>query len=774
MSDKYDFGNLSPIEFEALAVDLVSETTGLLFESFCAGSDEGMDGRHSTATSNIILQAKHYKNSTWADLKKSARNEKSNIQSLNPSKYYFVTTQNLNSARKKEIKKILNHKSVETRNIWGRTEINARLQEHSNVEKRHIKLWLTSAAVLARVLNNNIAVFTEATQDEIERILKVFVVNPSVRHAAKILDTEHCLIISGPPGVGKTTLAQFLATEYCENGWELVAISSIDDGLAAFNSEQKQIYVFDDFLGKIKLDRASLAKDEYRISRFMKMVGKRENKRFILTTRAYIFQAAKESSEALDEPHIDLSEMVLDLKLFTREIKARILYNHLYHSDIENNAIQELLVGNTIQKIVNHRNYMPRIVQWMTDYFQIRATTPEEYPKTFLTTLDYPYKIWDKAFKKHISSNAQVLLFCMYVSKTKSYPTLGIEFDALKEFFDRAIKIFQIPQESNLRDDIFDQTLREIKSSFVVVESQKVNFINPSVQDFLLRAIEDKNVLIHLGKSATDFYVIEAIWNITQNGFQRNLVVRREISTSLLTALEAGEIKGRIGFDKGANLIGELMLISLNNNFSSFLRNGGIEKLAWTNPTKLPRLIGLLSNGKFSTLPYAQAYARLLRKQLSSSVLGENGYFDIEELAELADSFSDTDYQFSETLIDRFEVLATDEIENLDPRSLVEDTLLEFNIENWIENIESIENFLGTTDGDLKIYDLREFLNEREMIFENLEEQHLQEKKINKSTFGDKNLPSPNSAITAKFSKRERFSDQDLDTMFSSLKKPDS
>ena len=45
MADQYDFGNLSPIEFEALVADLVSADCGVRFETFPEGADGGIDAR---------------------------------------------------------------------------------------------------------------------------------------------------------------------------------------------------------------------------------------------------------------------------------------------------------------------------------------------------------------------------------------------------------------------------------------------------------------------------------------------------------------------------------------------------------------------------------------------------------------------------------------------------------------------------------------------------------------------------------------------------------
>ncbi|UIK09687.1 restriction endonuclease [Rhizobium leguminosarum] len=210
MSDRYDFANLSPIEFEGLCVDLVEAETGHRFERFAEGADGGVDGRHGRAGGDIILQAKHYKNSTWSDLQKAVKVEARNIGRLKPSEYYLLTSQPLTPSRKALLASHLGHPSVDVSRIWGRTEINALLSKHASVEKRNIKLWLSSATVLDRLLKNDIAVFTEATYDEIERILKVFVVNPSLKKSAEILHDTHCLIVSGPPGSAKRLSHRFL------------------------------------------------------------------------------------------------------------------------------------------------------------------------------------------------------------------------------------------------------------------------------------------------------------------------------------------------------------------------------------------------------------------------------------------------------------------------------------------------------------------------------------------------------------------------------------
>ncbi len=769
MTDKYDFGNLSPIEFEAMCVDLLSAETGLRFERFSEGADGGIDGRHSSTSSNIILQAKHFKDSTWSGLKSAAKRESAKVNALDPTQYFFLTSQPLTPRRKTELKKLLDHKSVNTSNIWGRTELNDRLLEHSAVEKRHIKLWLSSATVLERVLRNNVMVFTEGTHDEIERILKVFVANPSLGKAADILNDRHSLIVSGPPGVGKTTLAQVLAAEYCEEGWELVSINKMEDALAAFQQERKQVFVFDDFLGKIKLDHRSFAKDEGRITRFFEMVAKRDNKRFILTTRSYVLQAAKDVSEELDEAHIDLSELVLDLKVYTREVKARILYNHLYHSDISEEAINALISGNSVQKIVDHPNYMPRIIQWMTDHLRNKDIVPAEYPMRFLEALNNPHKIWDKAFKKHISTSAQLLLYCMYFSKFESYTNPGINPEKLKLFYDRAFNKSKMAKAENLRESNFEETLREIKSSFIIVDGARINFINPSVLDFLSREIDDIQVLELLSSAVPKYDVAASLWETANKRFQSKPAFASKIAISLQNAIQSGEVSGRLPLDELASFVGGLLLASNNAEFIKFIRENGLVDAFWTNEIELFSLIEDLEEGRFRQLPHAAAYARLLRHQLYNYLTKREYVFELEELATLANSLTNSFVEFPDSFIESFRDAVSEAMDAIDPNDPSNREKWDNTLGEWLQNIEQIESYIPDCVDIWKKQEIEDIALGLEQAELAEMERHRDERALSRSSASGGN--SEMNERHNQHGSQPQFSNDDLGTMFSSLKK---
>lgn len=771
MSDTYDFGNLSPIEFEALVADLLGEELSITFETFSEGADGGIDARYTSAEGDIIVQAKHYRGSTWSDLETAAKTELPKIVALEPKIYHFVTSQKLTPKRKRKLANHLEHPSVKTKNIRGMAELNALIKKHPNVEKRNLKLWLSSSAVLQRLLTNDIAVFTEATLEGITRTLKVFVENPSLPRAAKILNEQHCLIVSGPPGVGKTTLAQVLVAEYCDDGWELVALNSIEDGHRAFLPDKKQVFIFDDFLGTIKLDQNALSRDDNKIAKFMDLISGRSDKRLLLTTRKYILQAARQRSEALDTDTLDLKEMILDLDVYSREIKARILYNHLYHSGLGEEYVHALMEANLLPKIVDHPHYMPRIVEWMTNHLRFKQTSPEEYPDKFMAALQNPKKIWEKPFRDHISPEARILLYCMYFSTRTDYWDTGFDLTELKPFFENALHAFSVLRDGSLSETRFQDALRELNSSFVFLKSGKVDFINPSIQDFLARQVDDTALLNNLAVSVPTFRHLTALWRSGEARFKNNKKKKSQLAKSILSAVLNNEIDGRMALDTIAFALGDMLLLSYNFEFIDFVRSGGLSNELWIDEFDLPNLIDELIFGRFSGLPHAQSYGRLLRTKLYKYLSEREFILDVEELGMLAENLNMYREDMPNCIREAFEEAAEESIDSLRPFNIKTESDPETTVSDWLDQIDKIDSYLGLQVHSSKRNELDEFIGGIQWEYAQEMEKHKEEGWLRRSTAAKSGLSTPVAPSISNARPKDGFSDAHLTSMFESLRK---
>jgi hypothetical protein len=220
--------------------DLVGCELGVRFEAFAAGPDGGTDGRHAMCDGAIILQAKHYVGSTYSALKSKMSRERASIDRLSPARYILTTSRALSPENKRELAGIIGPSLQSEADILGPGDLNALLRKYPDIEKSHIKLWLTGVAIMERVVRSAAHAFNNITRGEIEAKVRVYAPNPSFNGARDTLEAHHVVIISGTPGVGKTTLAEMLSYAYIAEGRELVAIRSLDDGLASIDDTKNR------------------------------------------------------------------------------------------------------------------------------------------------------------------------------------------------------------------------------------------------------------------------------------------------------------------------------------------------------------------------------------------------------------------------------------------------------------------------------------------------------------------------------------------------------
>jgi hypothetical protein len=363
----YNYSNLSAYDFELLIRDLINASEGLHLRAFTPGRDKGIDlrgwqtGRRKPL---VIVQCKHMLGSTYSSLLSSVKKEKVKIDSLTrkPVRYVLATTQALTAANIDELAATLQPYCISTEDIIDAARIEDMLAKHENVLQRHYKLWITSTPVLQRVLHASIHNRSESYAEDLVARSRTFVQPKAFSKAQKILRENHVCIISGPPGVGKTTLADMLSLDYMANGFQLIVASEdVQEADAAFDRERRQLFIYDDFLGRTDL-RDKLGKNEdSRIVEFMRRVGASPNHRFILTTREYILRAARVRYEKLDTGDIDLVKCMLGIDAYTEIQKGEILYQHLAFAEgIPRADIEDLVHNRRYLAIVRHPNYTPR------------------------------------------------------------------------------------------------------------------------------------------------------------------------------------------------------------------------------------------------------------------------------------------------------------------------------------------------------------------------------------------------------------------------------
>ncbi len=599
------------------------------FESFRRTKDKGIDFRIAKSiNANEVLQCKHYVGTGFDGLYNKLKNDElSKIHLLNPTSYYLVTSVDFSEEQKEAIFQLLQPFVKDRKHIYGKGDLNNLLEAYPEVESAHFKLWLTSTVVLERVLHKGIVNQSEQQIEFILEKIKYYVPNQSFPEAKNILhDTNYC-IISGNPGIGKTTLAEMLLIDYVDRGYQAIKISqNINEGFQLYQSGFKQVFYYDDFLGETAL----LEKNEDQgIVDFITRIQKSTSKKFILTTREYILNQAKLRHERLKYSGFDLSKCIINLNSYNSMDKARILYNHLYFSGIENAYIQTVLEGKNYRKIILHRNFTPRLIEWMTIKLDKRLILDTYYIE-FIKTLDNPRRMWGFAFEKHISDDARDLLLLMLTLPTNAF------INDLKNIFIHSVK-FNEPHVGSAHTEFrFRHAMEILENSFLRLEDGNfgilVRYHNPSILDFLTNYLMENPFLInHLLKSAHSPEQCWRLWDLKtedEKMIGRDFLLKMDEDLLASVASKAEErlinsvyyvssVSGKTIYNYKLRPVEVKILLALNIlNYSA--TKGANKTLA----NLFEQYMKILENGKATSV----GAANILQDIRSSSVLKKNSF----------------------------------------------------------------------------------------------------------------------------------------------------
>ncbi len=498
----YTFDNLSPLDFETLAIDLLQKYKNIsLIETFKQGKDQGIDGRFFTDKKETIVQCKRYKN--YSDLVSHiTRIESNKVKNIAPDNYILVTSCPLSTTQKKELFSLLKNYVKNNVEVLGNEDINNLIRQYPEIEYKHSKLWLNNINILEKVLHSQDINESEIIEKKIKNKVEVYVENQSLSEALEILNEKSCCVISGEPGVGKTTLAEMSSFYYMERGYRFSKISSnIREGYKFLRSKNKTIFYYDDFLGTTFLESKLEKNEDSKIISFLEEISSKNNPhKIILTTREYILQQAYDSLERLSSSNLDMNKYVLKLDKYTDYNKAKILYNHLFFSSIGTKYIKSFLDNRAYLNIIRHKNFNPRSIETMTEINKLKNVTPSEYSKYFIENLDNPEQIWRHAFNQ-LSAVAQYLI--LTIASFKGNISLGILEDSYTVLKQELSKKHQ--SKTSLND--FTKSLKELEGSFISTKRKQnynryeiyVKFINPAISDFIEEYLcENKNLFTDL------------------------------------------------------------------------------------------------------------------------------------------------------------------------------------------------------------------------------------------------------------------------------------
>ncbi|WP_300674691.1 AAA family ATPase [Soonwooa sp.] len=442
--NNFDFHNLLfPTEFETFCTHVLEiRENPIKFTTYRRGRDGGIDIKSTNTQEKIIGQCKLYSPQNERGLITNLKKELLKCKRLKPARYILCININLSVSLSKEILELFNGYVLCEEDIIDGQKLNKYLGQptYDFLFKIYSKLLVPNLKAveiaLEKVINrkfyNNSRTFL---QDLIDKH-KLYHNTEQLQHLIQRLEEDKVIILSGNPGVGKTTTAKMIANYFINR--KECKVFYLDENDYAETSgvlENNRLIIVDDFWGQNfspKIKENSTYEREFLslINNFKTF----ENSYLILISREYILKDILKNAEFETENIVRNNKYLIQLKDYSREDKVKIFLNHLIFYDFDLSYFQSLSYSDVFEHILNHKNYSPRILEIFIKRYKIEAyqSSYDFYDKLY-KYLDNPIEYWTQAFKK-LSPTAQLILLVLLVSSDPmDTEDLQLSFDAIQK-----------------------------------------------------------------------------------------------------------------------------------------------------------------------------------------------------------------------------------------------------------------------------------------------------------------------------------------------------
>ncbi len=523
-----EYGNLSAIEFEYLCQDIMSSRLGVMFRRFAPGKDGGVD-LHSY-DGKIVVQVKHYYNSSFSDLYRSLEKEKDKLDHLSLEDYYVCVSKILTPFNRTKIFNLFDAYMSSKNNIIDILEIDEIVCDTNNTDilRKHFKLWLSSTNILNELYNQSIFIDSETLLYDVKQELPYYVETNVFGKSKTALERDRLLLLIGSPGVGKTTISKMLVLYFASVGYRVRyttngCIDSIKNSLSS-SPNTKEIILLDDCLGQCYFNLRETQETE--LSTLIKYVFQNKNKILLLNSRVSIFNEAKERSMDFLYLFDNLTQKVhiIDADGLSLVEKALIFFNHLKRYQVPNVYYEQIREDKKYREIVTHQNYNPRIIEYVT--WNYHEVSPLDYYDYIIEMIRFPHKVWQNEFEQRLSSVDRYFMYTIY-TLTDTY----VEISALEKAFNHVIKnlndiditinhfenIIKRLSKSLIKIIARDQKLvstPENMSIYVKNYESEISVLNPSINDYMGTVFKNPNLKSFF---LNNYLYVEQLARLTQS-----------------------------------------------------------------------------------------------------------------------------------------------------------------------------------------------------------------------------------------------------------------
>lgn len=324
-----------------------------------------------------------------------------------------MLSRDVSPEQKKKIRELFHPYIIADEDIVTGKDLNGYLGSndvgYAQAEEKYYKLWIQNTDVLKRTIrdavNGELLAESRLEWEKAKQNAEVFVETAVYEEARRLLTGNRAIIISGEPGIGKTTLANQLAIYWLSRkGFDTYLwAESVGDLYKAQEMPGKKVVVYDDFWGSNFLNAYGSGKEERRLARLIETVRTRTDFILIMTTREYVLEQGMRQNEELRRL-LERHKLECRLKAYSNTEMVRIYLGHLRKAPLTWEQMKELYQIH--DQAVLSSYYNPRIIQ-----MYLNSVRPEDEPKEcayrLLQYLRQPEDFWEQIFQ-NLSDEARI------------------------------------------------------------------------------------------------------------------------------------------------------------------------------------------------------------------------------------------------------------------------------------------------------------------------------------------------------------------------------
>lgn len=371
---EFDLHQLGWFSFEQLCRTICREVWQQPVEAYSRGPDGGRDGsfygswRDGSAESPAVLQCKHTSSPgshlSLSDVTPELDKVKAHVAAGRCEVYILMTNARVTGDSAAAIEEAFRAVGVRKVTTLGYEAICELLTEHKALRALVPRLY--GLGDLTEILDDRHYAQAEAIlammHDHLARLVPV----EAHRAAHRALRQHRFALLIGRPGSGKSSIAASLAMGAMDlYDARPIMLARIEDLHDRWNPrEPNQLFWLDDGFGATQYEFTTA--DSWNRATTQIAAALRGGARFIVTSRDYVYAAARGDLKVSAFPLLEEASVVIEVESFTREEREQILYNHLRLGGQEP-AVLEAMRSEDLEAVAADPSFLPELARRLGD-----------------------------------------------------------------------------------------------------------------------------------------------------------------------------------------------------------------------------------------------------------------------------------------------------------------------------------------------------------------------------------------------------------------------